>query len=224
MQVGLPFEVELVIWDWNGTLFDDAWLCVEVMNAMLAARGLGPISANRYAAVFRFPVSAYYAALGFDFAVEPFERLGTEFIERYQARETECRLRAQAADVLASVARIGIEQTVLSASQQWRLEEQVRRHGVGRHFSAVLGLDHHFATSKVARGGEWLRDRVVDPRRVVLVGDTDHDVEVAHDLGVLCFLIPSGHQSLPRLAACGVPVMRSLADLTNAIAVGPAKG
>ena len=27
-----------VIWDWNGTLLDDAWLCVEVLNGLLARR------------------------------------------------------------------------------------------------------------------------------------------------------------------------------------------
>ena len=26
-----------VIWDWNGTLLDDAWLCVEIINEMLRA-------------------------------------------------------------------------------------------------------------------------------------------------------------------------------------------
>ena len=29
-----------IIWDWNGTLLDDAWLCVDVMNGMLGERGL----------------------------------------------------------------------------------------------------------------------------------------------------------------------------------------
>ena len=29
-----------VIWDWNGTLLDDAWLCVDVMNGVLRAHDL----------------------------------------------------------------------------------------------------------------------------------------------------------------------------------------
>ena len=32
-----------ILWDWNGTLLDDAWLCVEVMNSMLAERDLPQI-------------------------------------------------------------------------------------------------------------------------------------------------------------------------------------
>ncbi|MDH5646585.1 MAG: hypothetical protein OEZ01_11285, partial [Candidatus Heimdallarchaeota archaeon] len=33
-----PTRYEHIIWDWNGTLLDDAWLCVEIMNSMLAKR------------------------------------------------------------------------------------------------------------------------------------------------------------------------------------------
>ncbi|NCY21717.1 HAD family hydrolase, partial [bacterium] len=29
-----------LIWDWNGTLLDDAWLCREIMNGQLRRRGL----------------------------------------------------------------------------------------------------------------------------------------------------------------------------------------
>jgi phosphoglycolate phosphatase len=29
-----------IIWDWNGTLIDDAWLCVDIMNKILEKRNL----------------------------------------------------------------------------------------------------------------------------------------------------------------------------------------
>jgi len=45
-----------IIWDWNGTLMDDAWLCGEIMNGIRARRGRDPITLNRYRALFRFPV------------------------------------------------------------------------------------------------------------------------------------------------------------------------
>lgn len=37
-------KYETVIWDFNGTLFDDAWLCIDVMNEMLNRRGLKTLS------------------------------------------------------------------------------------------------------------------------------------------------------------------------------------
>ena len=62
-----------IIWDWNGTLIDDAWLCVEILNNILEKRGLNAITIDDYREHFTFPVRDYYVKLGFDFSVEPFE-------------------------------------------------------------------------------------------------------------------------------------------------------
>ena len=40
-----------VIWDWNGTLVDDAWLCVEIVNELLTRRGIAPITPSEYGEV-----------------------------------------------------------------------------------------------------------------------------------------------------------------------------
>ena len=65
--------IKHVIWDWNGTLLDDAWLCVDVMNGMLSKRGLPLITLEIYRNIFDFPVRDYYLKLGYDFDNESFE-------------------------------------------------------------------------------------------------------------------------------------------------------
>jgi phosphoglycolate phosphatase len=77
------FPYKHIIWDWNGTLFDDAWLCIEIINAMLVRRGLTRLTPEEYEQIFDFPVRDYYSRIGFDFQVEPFEKLSDEFIDRY---------------------------------------------------------------------------------------------------------------------------------------------
>ena len=52
-----------IIWDWNGTLLDDAWLCVDVMNGMLRERRLPTRTLDQYKEVFDFPVRNYYETL-----------------------------------------------------------------------------------------------------------------------------------------------------------------
>ena len=49
-----------VIWDWNGTLLDDAWLCVDVMNGMLCRRALPVLTPAKYEESFDFPVLDFY--------------------------------------------------------------------------------------------------------------------------------------------------------------------
>ena len=47
-----------IIWDWNGTLLDDRWLCVEGINQALVKRDLNPITENKYRENFTFPVKS----------------------------------------------------------------------------------------------------------------------------------------------------------------------
>ena len=69
-----------IIWDWNGTLLNDAWVFVGVMNSLLKSRNLGQINLRDYRKYFGFPVIEYYKHLGFDFSKESFEDYGKDFI------------------------------------------------------------------------------------------------------------------------------------------------
>jgi phosphoglycolate phosphatase len=52
----------------------------------------------------------------------------------------------------------------------------------------------------------------------VMIGDTDHDADVAADLGTCAILVASGHQSERRLRATGRPVVSDLRGLTDVLA------
>ena len=199
-----------VIWDWNGTLLDDAWLCVEVMNELLDQHALPAVDARRYETLFRFPVVEYYRQLGFDFERTPFEAVGTAFIEGYQARQHECELQPHALAAFDALTKRGVTMSVLSASQQSRLEAQARHHDVTERFVRLLGLDHHYADGKLELGRRWMSELGHLPDEVLLVGDTDHDLHVAQALGIQCVLVPSGHQSRERLVQTGATLVDSL--------------
>jgi len=201
-----------LIWDWNGTLLDDAWLCREIMNGQLRKRGLPVISRERYEAVFDFPVERYYRTVGFDWSKETFDEAGTEFIVEYEKRKRECRLQIGAKELLQKVEQAGISQAVLSAYSHSTLEEFLGHFGVRGHFRSVAGNRDHYAAGKVEQGLEMLRELHVSPKDTVLIGDTTHDAEVARAMGVDCVLIPCGHNSRERLERCGFPLIAGLGD------------
>ncbi len=217
IPTSLPSRISHVVWDWNGTLLDDAWLCVEVMSALLDRHGLPLIDLERYARIFRFPVVDYYRELGFDFEVTPFEIVGTEFIEGYAEAEHRCGLREGAMGAIDGVFSLGLTQSVLSASEKRRLVSQATRLGVADYFDSLVALDDHYAGSKVEVGRLWLEESGLQPSRVLMVGDTDHDAEVARCLGVGCVLVFSGHQCRDRLAATGLPVLDSISQIVEGL-------
>jgi phosphoglycolate phosphatase len=208
-----PFNYKHIIWDWNGTLLDDAWLCVEIMNGMLAQRDLPPLTLERYEQIFDFPVMDYYRKVGFDFTVEPFVKLSDEFMAAYNRRVRECPLRAGTRDVLVTGQQRGITQSILSAMMQDTLNILLDHFALREFFTSVTGLDNHHAAGKLALAQDWIAAQNLPRTAILFVGDTVHDVEVARALGVDCVYIHSGHHSRERLAAAGVPMIESLADV-----------
>jgi phosphoglycolate phosphatase len=203
-----------ILWDWNGTLLDDAALSVEIMNGLLNQYGKPGLLLKRYQQIFDFPVRNYYQALGFDFSVTPFERVGGEFMEAYHRRWRQCRLQQHADEVLQQIKETGVPQSVLSAAATSLVEQGLSHFGLYSFFDRIHGLDHHYADGKLELAQAFMAEGDWPPESVVLIGDTTHDYQVAHAVGMDCILFTGGHQSRTRLQACGVSLCSSLRELT----------
>lgn len=201
-----------LIWDFNGTLYDDVAAGVESINVMLRARGLREFaSLDAYRAIFDFPIEDYYRALGLDVDCEGFDALAHEWVALYLEKSRTAGLRDGVAAVLDTLTARGMPQMVLSASERGMLMGQLRGLGIADRFTDVLGLDNIYAGSKAAIAATW-RTRNPDARPL-FVGDTLHDAEVAVSIGADCVLIAGGHHSRARLETAGVPVIDHFDEL-----------
>lgn len=210
---------DVILWDWNGTLLDDGAYGMSVINGMLRRRGIPEPTPEEHGRLFDFPVIRYYERLGFDFAREPFEVISHEFVDTYYAGVGRCSLREEAVVTLRFVQDLGIRQSVLSASRQDHLERFIRSYQLEPYFEELLGIDSIHAPGKSGRGCDWIRESGMEPARVLLIGDTLHDAEVAAEMGIDCWLIEGGHHPKNRLAETGRPCLAHLrevrASLTN---------
>jgi len=202
-----------IIWDWNGTLLNDAWLCVDVMNGMLAERGLPLKTLDEYRELFDFPVRDYYQKLGYDFDKESFDYVGMEFIIRYNKRQKETKLQHDAHEVLERFTTLGLSQNILSAREHNELLTETKFFGVNKFFDLIFGLDDHYAHGKTQIGIQLLREIGANHEKILFIGDTLHDAEVAREIGVDCVLIANGHHSEERLKVTGLPIFHTLFDL-----------
>jgi len=203
-----------VIWDWNGTLLDDAWLCVEVLNGLLRDAGLRPLTVDEYRADFSFPVLGFYERRGFDFKTHSFDEVSRRYISTYNQRRYECQLQPGTVTALTDLRAAGLEQSVLSAYHEDTLREVVTHYELAGFFTRLSGLDNIHADGKVARGKAHLRALELHeaPHRVLLIGDTAHDHEVAAAIGADCLLLHHGHMHPHRLDKHGVPLVGSLTE------------
>ena len=206
-----------VIWDWNGTLFDDVELCAGIMNILLTQESLPIISVEKYKAIFTFPVIEYYKIAGHTFKKNSFEVIGKQFMDEYEIRKGNCKLYPGASELLQILQSEKINQYLLSAYEQNSLNNILDIYGIKNYFKYIVGLDNIYANSK-SHLAENLAFKIRSngtSGNILLIGDTIHDYEVAREINSDCILLSHGHQDEERLLKLGIPVVKNFKELNN---------
>ena len=100
---------------------------------------------------------------------------------------------------------IGLFQSILSAFPDSHLMKVVSSHGIENYFDTVIGQNNSLGASKIETAKELITTHNLEPRNVILIGDTNHDVETANAVEAECVLIYSGYQHEDILKKCGKP-------------------
>ena len=206
-----------VLWDWNGTLLDDVDHAVAVMNVLLGEHRLPRLDRDRYRRVFDFPVRDYYERIGFDLANGAFPRLGARFVAAFEEGLGSVSLFDDARAALEQVRARGASQFVLSNTEDRALERMLRRYAVRDYFEEHAGNQNDLAEGKIEIGARLISTRGLVREETLLIGDTVHDYDVAHALGVDCALVTTGHHDRARLTSAGAPTFDGLASLMSAL-------
>ena len=209
-------KIKYIIWDWNGTLVNDAWLFVELMNEELSIRNLPLISISDYREKFTFPVKTYYENLGFDFTKEDFKTVGLNFIQNFK-RNREPHLYQNSQHILKKLSSANIGQSIVSAQENQLLNDTVKFYQLNKLFDYVAGIDHYYADNKI-KLAQSIREKIKhNDNEIVFIGDTVHDYEVAQALNVNCILFTNGHYSKQRLLRCKCMMLDNHLDLLSVL-------
>ena len=209
---------DYIIWDWNGTILDDLQVNFEVENTLLSRRGRKLIKdIEEYHEKFQFPIIKFYESLDFDLENEKFEDIAREYVLEFDERFYELEVFSDAESVIREFKFKGIEQIVLSQTEQRWLEKQVSYHDMDYLFTELLGARDIYVKGKVGIALEWITKNNIDTAQVLMVGDTIHDYEVAETIGCDCILIARGHQPKEKLLTTGAVVLDSIEELKRMV-------
>ena len=202
----LPFleQKQHIIWDWNGTLLDDVETAVRAISRILVKKDKPALDTEAYRSVFGFPISSYYERIGLDTSDEQMALISDEFHKNYDQLFDLCKLHVGVIDSLQAVKTRGLCQSILTAAQQDWLMPQLTHFGIRSYFDHVFGLTDFLARSKLERGRQLIEASGIDRHATLMIGDTNHDIDVAKELGIDVIIYADGHQFSPY----NVPVFR----------------
>jgi phosphoglycolate phosphatase-like HAD superfamily hydrolase len=212
--------VRHVVWDWNGTLFDDHLAVVAAVNDALALLGLAPIDADAYRSHYTRPVERFYERVaGRPITPREWRTLDDAYHDSYHRRLARLRLAAGARAALEAVEAAGLTQSLLSMWRHQDLVSLVERLGIGGFFLRVDGLRVPGGSGKAEHLVEHLAALDVTASAALLVGDSLDDLAAARAVGARCVLYDGGSHHRHVLEATGVPVVGTLSAALRYLSV-----
>jgi len=207
-----------IIWDFNGTIANDVTLSIDAINGVLVKRNLPQIkNIQAYQKVFGFPVREYYARLGFDFHMEPYEIPAKEWVDAYAAGVETITAVPGVQQVLEACRNAGMPQIILSACETNMLYNILGYLKLEHYFMKILTAEDIYGIGKISVAKKFAAETDMDLSTALLIGDTDHDAQTARELGCDCILYSGGHMAKEKLLRCGFPVMDQMSEVLHMI-------
>jgi phosphoglycolate phosphatase len=192
----------LVVFDWDGTLMDSTPTIVHAIQA--ACRDLGlPVPPDEAA--------NWVIGLGLQEALESAVPTLTQdqvpkMLERYRfhylTKDPDLQLFAGIHPMLDRLSATGVHLAVATGKTRLGLERMLESTGLRRYFSATRCADETFSKPHPAMLLELMSELDVAPERVVMVGDTSHDLRMANNAKVHGVGVSYGAHALAELESC----------------------
>lgn len=187
-----------------------------MLNNSLGKRGLKKISIDDYRKKFLFPIKTFYESVGFDFSNEAFEITNKEFHDGFEKNFKNLALQPHALSTIKNLKDRGVTQSILSATMQKKLDDQVKFFGLDIYLDNIVGLSNTpSGFGKEFEGKELLSVVDISKKETIIIGDSMLDFSVSSALGINCGLVYNGHNNMDRLAATGSKTFPNIKSLSE---------
>jgi phosphoglycolate phosphatase len=203
---------QLIVFDWDGTLMDSAGAIVACIRAAAADIGVTPPTDERARHVIGLGLrEALRYALP---ALEEgrYGALAERYRDHYLAQDHELKLFAGIVDLLEELSAARFLLGVATGKSRKGLDRAMTVSGVSTFFSGTRCADECHSKPHPQMLHELMEEFGAAPEATLMIGDTTHDIEMAHAAGVAGLAVSYGAHShrdlqaaLPLYCAQSVP-------------------
>jgi phosphoglycolate phosphatase-like HAD superfamily hydrolase len=211
-------ETKFIVWDWNGTVIDDTPVNLDCFNVILKTYGKQPIDLDAYQRTFEVPIKHFYlrnqfSAEEYDLCREEAQKL---FHKEYDERILTVGFREGAAAVLSTT--LDISHIVLSNHLIHSIASHLERMQAQQWFADILAHgsvdEQNGWVPKSERLRKYMAAHDLHPRNGIIVGDTEEEVQIGHEMGIVSVGITGGFAAQSRIEAAKPDhLIHSLIDL-----------
>lgn len=185
--------IDLVVFDWDGTLIDSTGRIVDCLHRAAVDSGLPVLSASRYRSIIGLGLPEALAELYPDADDGLRGVLRGHYAKHYIEADAEpCRPYDGAVALLEALRARGMRLAVATGKNRPGLERAFRGSGLGHHFVSSRTADETRSKPHPRMLEELLAEQGVPPAGALMVGDTGFDLEMARRAGVAAVGVTHG--------------------------------
>lgn len=196
--------VELVVFDWDGTLVDSTGRIAESLHRAAVDTGLPTLPLSRYRSIIGLGLPEALQALYPDSDELTRQALRGHYARHYidSTEAAPCAVYEGARELLELLHVRGIRLAVATGKNRPGLERAFRHSGIADYFISSRTADETASKPHPRMLLELLEEQRVTPSRAVMVGDTAFDLDMARRARVAAIGITHGAHSADELLAC----------------------
>jgi len=185
-------QFDLLVFDWDGTLFDSTALITRCIQAACVDVGVAMPTDEQASYVIGMGLveALQHAAPGL--ARERYPELGARYRHHYMARQHEIVFFDGTLTMLEALKARGHLLAVATGKSCRGLDDALSGSALRGLFDATRTADETASKPDPRMLHDLMGDLVVPPERTVMIGDTTHDLQLAQNAGVACIGVSYG--------------------------------
>jgi phosphoglycolate phosphatase len=187
-----PRQFDLIAFDWDGTLFDSTAIITRcIQRAVVDVGGQEPTrEAASYVIGLGLMQALAHAAP--DVPVEKYPELGQRYRHHYVAHQNDIILFDGVLPMLAELKARHHWLSVATGKSRKGLNEALHDVDLKGMFDASRTADETAGKPSPLMLQELMRELGVEPERTLMIGDTTHDLQMAHNAGCASLAVSYG--------------------------------
>jgi phosphoglycolate phosphatase len=187
-----PRNFDLIAFDWDGTLYDSTRIIVRcIQNAVVDVGGQLPTD-EQAAYVIGMALMPALAHAAPDVPQEKYPLLGERYRHHYAAHHNDLSLFDGSLAMLHALRERQHILTVATGKSRKGLDEALHQVELRGMFDGSRTADETQGKPHPLMLQELMAEFGVEPSRTLMVGDTTHDLEMAHNAGCACVAVSYG--------------------------------
>ena len=214
-----PRRYDLIAFDWDGTLFDSTQIIVRCIQAAVVDVGGARPSDTAAAYVIGMALTQALAHAAPDVPPEKYPELGNRYRYHYLQHQDDLSLFAGVLPMLDALKARQHLLTVATGKSRRGLNEALRSVELAGVFDGSRTADETAGKPDPLMLHELMQEFGVESSRVLMIGDTTHDLQMALNAGCASVGVSYGAHTPEDFGALGpLHVAHSVADLNEWLA------